>query len=935
MPNKFCLHKDDIQKFKEALRSGRELDPEKLRDMSSDERRAAFSKILGDENAAGVNALFESKLLLKNQQAGLQNWAKTVAGVKPEVRRDIVAKIEKLDTLLSPTEEKTFLKDLAAQKIGVEVSYDEVKQIAEHVKKLKELSTDADGKPIRDQFGNPTREYFKQLNKTKEYIQSLNEKSLGSHAISIARNFLLASIKTPLKVTVEQTLNQGIEGMVRAISYGKGGGIMGANPKLAFDYARDAAKTYRETNYNLASMNSLTEGNMFGDIFSHHEGQSTGARGLVRRFSKGLDHLVIHHLHGVVFSAHFNAAFADSANRESTRLAKSEGLKGAEQKERAAELFKEATKIGTTNPIASKIRAQGQEDAMRVTNTNTTIGSKWGAGVKNMLNTISGPIRLGDWTVPFSKIPGSIYSNAVDVAGAGIPRAFFQLRQAVTEGKETGKYNFQQPIRTLLRTVGGLAAAALLAASLSKDDYDEKKGMIKVGGIWVSTELLGPLGPALTGFLQARDTKWEKNSPFTNAKNATYSYGAGVLEGAKRLPGISEIKEISDYGLGDYLKNFVTSRIAPSILTDAYRAYEAGNPLPILAGAKIKTDAQVRNTDKDRFDPSRVSPGALEAQTKHARFNKEMDMIDAANAQGIDTSDLKRQLKGKLARSKTPLTEAEADRANKLLGTNEYKAEITNEDAAERPNFHKYNKNADGIIDKIVGWAKGIGMHPIDAFDKLVKGESFKRLENGVIIVDRMSEKDSNNARNKLGGGGQAVKLDHTVPLELGGTNDPGNFRLVTTEEWASYSPVENYLAGALHDGKITGDQAQKMIVDFKNGKLTKADIQKTIGEPLDETEPAVKKTKSLAERAVRGDVADVVEMWNERSPDLNTDQRRELYNKLHQKVINSHQKGDLTPENYDAAKAILGDDIKFDRPGDKVKKPVRLRGVGSLETVH
>ncbi len=44
--------------------------------MSSADRHAFFSKIVGEDHAGPVNALFESKLLLKDQQRGLINWAK-------------------------------------------------------------------------------------------------------------------------------------------------------------------------------------------------------------------------------------------------------------------------------------------------------------------------------------------------------------------------------------------------------------------------------------------------------------------------------------------------------------------------------------------------------------------------------------------------------------------------------------------------------------------------------------------------------------------------------------------------------------------------------------------------------------------------------------------------------------------------------------------
>jgi hypothetical protein len=65
------------------LKSG-EIDPAKLVEMTSQERRDFFSKFLGEENARQVNALFESKLLLKNQQQGIITWAKKVAGITKE-----------------------------------------------------------------------------------------------------------------------------------------------------------------------------------------------------------------------------------------------------------------------------------------------------------------------------------------------------------------------------------------------------------------------------------------------------------------------------------------------------------------------------------------------------------------------------------------------------------------------------------------------------------------------------------------------------------------------------------------------------------------------------------------------------------------------------------------------------------------------------------
>ena len=80
-----CLPKFLVDKFLEKLKSG-EIDPAKLTDMTSAERNSYFSSFMGETNATKVNALFESKILLKNQQQGIINWAKQVTGIKPKFK---------------------------------------------------------------------------------------------------------------------------------------------------------------------------------------------------------------------------------------------------------------------------------------------------------------------------------------------------------------------------------------------------------------------------------------------------------------------------------------------------------------------------------------------------------------------------------------------------------------------------------------------------------------------------------------------------------------------------------------------------------------------------------------------------------------------------------------------------------------------------------
>ena len=125
----FCLPKYIVDDFFQALKSGK-IDPVKMMDMSSQERSDLFAEILGEDNARKVNALYESKLLLKDQQAGMITWIKNVAGISPKVRDDIIARVSKMDKILTPESEDAFYKDLAAQKLGVTVTMEEAANIS-------------------------------------------------------------------------------------------------------------------------------------------------------------------------------------------------------------------------------------------------------------------------------------------------------------------------------------------------------------------------------------------------------------------------------------------------------------------------------------------------------------------------------------------------------------------------------------------------------------------------------------------------------------------------------------------------------------------------------------------------------------------------------------------------------------------------------------
>lgn len=133
------------------------------------------------------------------------------------------------------------------------------------------------------------------------------------------------------------------------------------------------------------------------------------------------------------------------------------------------------------------------------------------------------------------------------------------------------------------------------------------------------------------------------------------------------------------------------------------------------------------------------------------------------------------------------------------------------------------------IIDNVLTYARAIGTDPATAFNRIFTGQHIRAVENGAVIVDRMSFQDSTAEKKSQSEADNlpftGMRLDHTVPLEIGGSNSKDNLKLVTEAEWASYTPIENYLGTQLKAGTITKSDAQDLIVKFKKGTITAQDV--------------------------------------------------------------------------------------------------------------
>lgn len=158
---------------------------------------------------------------------------------------------------------------------------------------------------------------------------------------------------------------------------------------------------------------------------------------------------------------------------------------------------------------------------------------------------------------------------------------------------------------------------------------------------------------------------------------------------------------------------------------------------------------------------------------------------------------------------------------------------LTTGDLTKKPRFpNATTTSAFDILHTAATYADAIGSDPLTALNRIFTGQRISRVDNGAIIVDRMSTDESEKeiaaqmaATTTPNLTRDMVRGDHTIPLELGGSNYANNLRLVTTEEWAHYTHMENYLADKLKSKAIDKKEAQDLIVKYKQGAVDDAYI--------------------------------------------------------------------------------------------------------------
>jgi hypothetical protein len=589
----FCIQPELALQLKEAARKG-EITMQKLFDMSSEDRNKLFSNYSDKETATQINAGFE-KAMVSNQKKVMEGWVKrTFSAQEKKSGRyiDIQDKINELDKLgvLTPEKEKAYLSDLVATKLGATVTSDEAKIISEHATKLEQLSKET------SEFGTNTVEYFQAKKQLDDYLASLTPSSnLKVLTSTVGRGSMLASFKSPLLNIESNTIQGFLASVERRIS---GRSFQALNNDYANRYMSFINKVYDKSGYDLSRFEALGGGRKtLGEDFLHSQGT-----GPIRALGRVYEDVVFKKMQGapdVMFSAFH---FADSANLKSTVIAKTEGLTGTATKNRALEIFKDATRLEPKTKEGIMVRAQAVADATRATYTNKSIYSDIGLGIRKIFNIASGDFRAGDNMMPFVKTPANVLGAGLESSGVFVPidtvYRLGKMANMVRQGEGWGsssKEAFAGYFRSLTRAGLGITGAYIISGLIKPEDFigawpttpkeqqllslqNAPTNSIRIGGKWVSLDYLGPLGAPLLGFLYGK--KYGDKTPV----DAIFQYYQGARQPLQNLPGLQQIAQTYAYlktppsnkdSLGDVAKEqaknilgFISSRIIPGFVSD-------------------------------------------------------------------------------------------------------------------------------------------------------------------------------------------------------------------------------------------------------------------------------------------------------------------------------------------------------------------------------
>lgn len=592
MPATYCIPPQVAKELITAARNGDVIgDIGKLYEMTTQERRDAFSKFVGKDTAKLINTEFE-KAMVSNRAKALANWAQKTFTTEVKKKGHLKSALDKIQEadekgLLTPENEGQFLEDLVTEKLGIAITAQEAKEISNLTKELETYANET------SDIGLPNEKWWKAKRKLDEYVMAQTPTNQLRIATStIGRGMMLASVKSPLVNIESNTIQAVLTGLERRFTSGKTGGV---NNAFARKFVSQNMKIYQNSGYDTSRLTSMSEDRkILGEEITHSEG-----KGAVRKVGRFVEDTVFKQLMGApdVMFASFH--FADSANIGSTKIAQQEGLKGEAMKKRALEIFKDAVLIEPKTIDGEMVRQQAIADAEYATYTNKSTYSDVALAIRGVFNKASGDLRLGDQIMPFVKTPANVVGAGIDYSGVGLPLQLVLLPKAINQLRQGETAAFKKSVRSIVRGGLGLTFAFALSSVIDPEDFmgnypvtqkeqqllalkNATPNSVKIGDKWISLDYFGPIAAPFVGMMYAKKYAHDE-------AEAALKYYQGVGVQALKVPGfqdfqdvVKSVRDVTDEqktgkeelttAATNFVLDYIRSRTVPGIVYDIAKA---------------------------------------------------------------------------------------------------------------------------------------------------------------------------------------------------------------------------------------------------------------------------------------------------------------------------------------------------------------------------
>ena len=720
----WCLTKQAEAKLLEALE--KDGNPQKMVDRGTEGRLAWFAQYVGEENATHLNYVFETKMLLKSQQKGMQSFVNSIGGSK-QIQTDFLSKVNRLKTALSNKELDQYLETFVSQRLGTSINEEEFKTISK-------LSDDL----------NKLKESFDSDNK----IWKSEKDGIDFGAKQQALNVFIENLKSGDKPVKEMLKDRGYRFKEELETKGK--------IRATANILLDTAKTIAENSVALVAS--------FDDSFIGRQGIVTLLTGHPKVWGKA----------GIKSIGDF-ANTLRGKNAEDALMATvfSDPLYITGEYEKAKIIDRMEEQYPTS--LAQKIPVVG-----RFLKASDVAFKNSGVRIRTETYKILRDVKE---------------SRGIEMT----PEQVVGLGKVINSMSARGSLGrFDNPLIRLAMWAPKMLKAdldILTAHTFSDIPKADKKvaldNLVKIILATVIIESIATLNdkestefnPLSSDFLKLKFGDTRIN--FLRGMQGIIVLVARMLMNKYKSATTGEIK---DYGSGfgetsrfDALLNFFVNKAPPATrgVIDVLRGRNFAGDEPTLSSTLIQTGVPITIQNVIQL---------VKNPTIDKAFGVVLDFF------GIGSNTFR-----------------DSNIKSEIIPTNEV---IKNED----------------FMSMVQVYAKALGTDPETAFNRIFSGQKIMQVsDGGIIVVARQDVADSEAFKKqwvKDNGGSvkdmKEVKLDHTIPNKLGGSESPDNWKVVPTAVWSSYTKVENALIKAVKDKKVSLKEAQQMIVEFKKIDDTK-----------------------------------------------------------------------------------------------------------------